>query len=213
MPRLLKPILYAGAGGAGVAAALTAYLQHRYPVYEATSEDLPVGVWRTLPYNTHPRWQYCEARVPARTTVQQTRPMDSFVRQFYDIWTMRVEEALARAVGYEEKFFPPPYTKQDIAETHCGGLFPQLQRNATTCMVFFGPGGAVPAMADLQVFEAAPDGDGLRLRFYTGNVDIPSAATDEGLMGWLHMMYLRFLLDAVQRKMRREKEGELPAAR
>lgn len=212
--KIWKPILYAGLGGAGVAAALTAYLTKKYPVHETSSSDLPSGIRRALPNDTNPYWRYCEVTIPATTTVQKTQPMESFIRQFYDILPLRIEEAIARKLSYEEKFFPPPYTKQKISKAHCGGLFPELSRDDNTCMIFFGPGGAIPAMADLQAFEAVPDGNGqLRLRFYTGNVDVPGAATDEGLMGWLHMMYVRYLLDAAQRKMRHEKEGELPKER
>lgn len=214
MPGIWRPIFYTGAGGAGVAGGIIAYLSNSYPVYDNTSDELPAGIKRALPNDTHPTWRYCEAVIPAKTSIQQTRPMESFIRQFYDIWTLKIEEAIARKVGYREKFFPPPYEERQIKRTHCGGMFPELGRDDTTCLVFFGPGGAIPAMADLQGFEAAPDGKGqLRLRFYTGNVDIPGAQTDTGFMGWVHIMYLRYLLDAVQRKMKNEKEGVLPKER
>lgn len=214
MRKIWKPILYAGIGGAGVAAALTAYLTKKYPVHETSSANLPTSIKRALPKDTNPYWRYCEITIPANTTVQRTKPMESFIRQFYDIWALKLEEAFAKSIGYQEKFFPAPYTKEYIRKAHCGGLFPELSRDDNTCMIFFGPGGAIPAMADLQAFEAVPDDRGnLRLRYYTGNVDVPGAQTDEGVMGWFHMMYVRFLLDSAQRKMRHEKEGELPKER
>lgn len=214
MRKVWKPILYAGIGGAGVAAALTAYLTKKYPVHETSSANLPASIKRALPKDTNPYWRYCEITIPANTTVQKTKPMESFIRQFYNIWALKLEEAFAKSIGYKEKFFPAPYTSQNVRMAHCGGLFPELSRDDNTCMIFFGPGGAIPAMADLQAFEAVPDDKGdLRLRYYTGNVDVPGAATDEGVMGWFHMMYVRFLLDSAQRKMRHEKEGELPKER
>lgn len=214
MPKASRVLGTSLAVAAAAAGLETAYLQRRYPVHEATSADLPAGIRRALPDDTNPEWKYCETTVPAQTAVQRTRPMESFVRHFYDIWTLRVEEAIARGIAYQEKFFPPPYKAEHIRKAHCGGLFPELSRDDTSCMIFFGPGGSIPAMADLQAFEAVPDGQGnLRLRFYTGNVDVPGAATDTGVMGWLHMMYVRFLLDAAKKKMSREREGELPLER